>query len=91
MVFKRDFQVELKASAASYPIMTIIGPRQSGNTTLAKISFPDLTYVNLEAPDKRAFALADPKGFIEQCSGGVILDEIQNSRELLSYIQVMVD
>lgn len=74
-----------------YPVVTITGPRQAGKTTLAKMAFPNMTYVNLEAPDEREFASRDPQGFLAQLPQGAILDEIQRLPQLLSYIQVMVD
>ena len=46
-----------------YPVVTLVGPRQSGQTTLARNAF-DLPYVNLEAPDEREFVLSDPRGFL---------------------------
>ena len=73
MLFKRQLSTELIAMAKSYPIVTITGPRQSGKTTLSKICFPDKPYVNLEAPDIRAFAQKDPKGFLGQYQNGAII------------------
>ena len=73
------------------PVVTLLGPRQSGKTTLCRKVFAGLKYVNLEAPDTRMFAREDPRGFLAANSGGVILDEIQRAPDLLSYIQTMVD
>lgn len=74
-----------------YPIVTITGPRQSGKTTLAKATFPDKPYANLEHPVTRQFALEDPVAFLNQYPDGAIIDEIQRVPELLSYLQVLVD
>ena len=71
--------------------MTLTGPRQSGKTTLCQGAFPHLNYLNPEAPDQRAFAESDPRGFLAQAGDGAIIDEVQNVPELLSYIQVEVD
>ncbi|RZD15264.1 MAG: hypothetical protein EVJ47_03060 [Candidatus Acidulodesulfobacterium ferriphilum] len=68
--------------ANQYPVVTITGPRQSGKTTLIKHVFPDKKYANLETPDIRQFALADPKGFLNQYDNA-ILDEIQRAPEAL--------
>jgi uncharacterized protein len=81
----------LRRDAAYYPVLTLTGPRQSGKTTLARSTFPDHAYVSLEAPDQRRFAREDPRGFLAQFTGPVILDEIQHLPDLLSYIQVSVD
>lgn len=83
---------KVKEFVQSYPIVTIVGPRQSGKTTLAKLAFPNYRYVNLEALNDRAFAEEDPIAFLEQFSDvNVIIDEVQRVPELLSQIQVMVD
>lgn len=77
--------------ATQYPVITILGPRQAGKTTLAKSAFPKKEYVNLEHPMTRDFAHTDPVGFLEQYPNGAILDEIQRVPMLLSYIQTIVD
>ncbi|MBQ9693146.1 MAG: ATP-binding protein [Kiritimatiellae bacterium] len=83
---------KVKEFANSYPVVTIVGPRQSGKTTLAKLTFPDYQYVNLEALNEREFAQTDPIAFLERFrEKRVILDEVQRVPELLSQIQVMVD
>lgn len=90
-MFKREIEFELKLLAKDYPILTIIGPRQSGKTTLVRYTFPEKQYANLEFPDVRAAALGDPRRFLQQFPDGAILDEIQRAPELLSYIQPLVD
>lgn len=90
-MFKRTLSGKLSALAKQFPVVSIMGPRQSGKTTLSKKVFEDHDYVSLEEPDEREFALADPKGFLRRFSGGVILDEVQRAPDLLSYIQGIVD
>jgi hypothetical protein len=87
----RDITEELVRSAADYPVVTILGPRQSGKTTLSRMTFPDRPYFSLEDPDVRMAAETDPRGFLAQLEGGGILDEVQRLPVLLSYIQGMVD
>ena len=72
-------------------MVTVLGPRQSGKTTLARMTFPDKPYFSLEDPDVRFAAEADPRGFFGQMEGGGILDEVQRLPVLLSYVQGMVD
>ena len=74
-----------------YPFVTVTGPRQSGKTTLCRATFPQLEYVNLEAPDQREFAQSDPRSFLSRLREGAILDEIQRVPELLSWLQVLAD
>lgn len=77
--------------AAVYPVLTITGPRQSGKTTLVRRTFPDKPYVNLEAPDRREYAMRDPRGFLATLPDGAIIDEVQHVPQLCSYIQEIVD
>ncbi len=90
-MIQRHLQKELLQLMGEYPVVTILGPRQSGKTTLAKMTFPSFHYCNLESPEIRLQAEADPKYFLQQFSGPVIFDEIQRVPDLLSYIQVLSD
>jgi hypothetical protein len=87
----REITGELMQSAREYPAVTILGPRQSGKTTLARMTFPEKPYLSLEDLDVRASAEADPRGFLNQVEAGCILDEIQRLPMLPSYLQGMVD
>ena len=87
----RTLQKELKKSAKEYPVTAVLGPRQSGKTTLAVKAFPKKHYISLENMEAREFALKDPKNFLKTYSNGVILDEVGRCPSLLSYIQTKVD
>ena len=90
-MLKRNLEKQLKSTFLQYPVVTLIGPRQSGKSTLVRSCFPELAYVNLENPEIRRFVTEDPQAFLNEHSSGAILDEIQNTPELLSFIQVLVD
>lgn len=90
-MIKREITKEFIQSAAEYPVVTVLGPRQSGKTTLSRMTFPDKPYRSLENPDTRHMAQSDPRGFFSELPEGAILDEIQRVPELLSYIQGIVD
>ena len=90
-MIKREITTELLLAASEYPVITILGPRQSGKTTLAKLTFPEHRYCSLEDPDIRRYATEDPRAFLQTYSDHVIFDEIQRVPELLSYIQTIVD
>lgn len=90
-MINRTLAEKLKESAAKYPVVTVTGPRQSGKTTLVRSEFKGYHYVSLELPDERSFALEDPRGFLSQFDGPVILDEVQRVPDLFSYIQVLSD
>jgi len=90
-MIERELFPELSTLLGEYPIVTVIGPRQAGKTTLVRNKLPDFRYVNLESPDTRAFAEDDPRGFLAEYGEPVILDEIQRVPSLLSYLQERVD
>jgi len=90
-MINRQIQDELLLCATEYPAVTILGPRQSGKTTLTRMAFPDHAYCSLEDPDTRRQAEEDPRGLLAGFSGGVILDEIQRVPSLLSYLQGIID
>lgn len=87
----RHLQSELQMQLSEYPIVTILGPRQSGKTTLVRSVLPEYKYVNLENPETRQFATDDPKAFLKQYPERAIFDEIQRTPHLLSYLQEIVD
>ena len=87
----RSITTELLEAAGEYPVVTVFGPRQSGKTTLVRMTFPNKSYYSLEDPDVRMAVSTDPRGFLEGLPTGVVLDEVQRLPELLSYIQGVVD
>lgn len=90
-MIKRSLYNQIISSAKSFPAIAILGPRQSGKTTLAKQAFPKKPYALLEDPDTQEFAIKDPRGFLAQFPKGAILDEIQNVPHLFSYLQGVLD
>lgn len=90
-MIQRQIGAWLKTMAREYAVISIMGPRQSGKTTLARMLFPDYGYVNLEDPDLRRAAEADGADFIAKHPAPLIIDEVQRVPELLSRIQVKVD
>lgn len=92
-MIKRELAQHLKAMAEQFPVVAVMGPRQSGKTTLVKETFPHYTYVTMEDLDKRSAAKEDPRGFFATYAHkkGIIIDEVQEVPELLSYMQGVVD
>ncbi|MFA4826247.1 MAG: ATP-binding protein [Methanoregula sp.] len=91
-MIKRDAEEKLRVLANGFPAVSVIGPRQSGKTTLVRSVFPDKPYVLLEDPDTRAFAEEDPRSFLAQFEKtGAVIDEVQRVPELFSYLQGILD
>jgi predicted AAA+ superfamily ATPase len=91
MYIERHISKQAVELFGKYPVLTITGPRQSGKSTLCRKLFSDLNYVSLEDPDRREFAMGDPRGFLEFCGKKAVIDEVQRVPGLLSYIQTLVD
>lgn len=87
----RHLSKELLLQLQEYPVVTILGPRQAGKTTLARELLKNYDYVSLETPDILNFATEDPRGFLSQYQNKVILDEIQRAPHLINYLQGIVD
>ena len=88
---ERKISGYVKKAAGMYPVVTICGPRQSGKTTLARHLFPDYGYVSMENPYERQAFEDDPLGFLAAHPAPCIFDEVQNTPELLSYLQGIID
>jgi hypothetical protein len=74
------------------PIVAILGPRQSGKTTLSRMVMTnhESTYYDLENPVDLA-ALSAPMLVLENTTGLVVLDEAQRKPELFEILRVLVD
>ncbi len=90
-MIKREAEFELRALSAQFKAVAVIGPRQSGKTTLVRMVFKDKPYANLENPDVRKFAMEDPRGFLSNYPQGAVIDEVQRVPELFSYLQQILD
>jgi len=75
-----------------HPIAALLGPRQCGKTTLARMisEHEPCTYFDLENPvDLRR--LSAPMSALEELSGLVVMDEIQRRPDLFELLRVLVD
>ena len=90
-MIQREISSKALALAQKFPIIVVTGPRQSGKSTLVKHIFAQKPYISLEDPDIRLLAETDPRGFLSNYPDGAILDEIQRTPKLFSYLQGIVD
>ena len=85
---KVDFK-EIKKSISDFRVTAILGPRQSGKTTIAK-QFSVDEYFDLENPRDLA-RLQNPQLTLEKCKGLIAIDEIQRKPDLFPVIRYLVD
>lgn len=90
-LYARPVAASLKAALRDTPVVCLLGPRQSGKTTLARMLEPSYAYVTFDDAATLAFAQADPTGFVAALPPRVILDEIQRVPELLRTLKLEVD
>lgn len=92
-MIRRDLQKTLERLAGQVPVIAVLGPRQSGKTTITRSVFSQHRYVLLENLDEKALATEDPRLFFKKYENphGIIIDEIQEVPHLLSYMQGIVD
>ncbi len=84
----------LKSLLRRYPVVGLVGARQVGKTTLARMlgreSTRSSTYFDLENPEDQA-RLADPMLALKNLRGLIIIDEIQHKPEIFPVLRVLAD
>lgn len=91
MDVQRKAKNALLRLASQFPIIAIIGPRQSGKTTLAKMTFADKPYISFDDINMRKLAISNPKDFLQAFPNGVIIDEAQKVPEIFDAVKYYVD
>jgi predicted AAA+ superfamily ATPase len=92
MIPRPDAIERIAAVFKVHPIAALLGPRQCGKTTLARMisEREPCTYFDLENPvDLRR--LSAPMSTLEEISGLVVMDEIQRRPDLFELLRVLVD
>ncbi|HZO11942.1 MAG TPA: ATP-binding protein [Polyangiaceae bacterium] len=93
MIHRKRYLAQLRAALARSPIVSILGPRQAGKTTLARAFVATrarVAYFDLENPVDEA-RLAVPMTTLEPLRGLVVIDEIQRMPKLFEILRVLAD
>lgn len=92
-MIERNVYIEyLKKAIGRSRAVALLGPRQSGKTTLARelVDIHSPNYFDLE-DQSSVIALADPKSVLEPLNGIVVIDEVQERPELFPILRVLLD
>jgi uncharacterized protein len=91
LLYPRYVEKSLQVALGDTPVICLLGPRQSGKTTLVKQIDKKRTYISFDDTTLLDIARSDPAGFVHSLHGNVTLDEIQKVPELLPNIKLSVD
>jgi predicted AAA+ superfamily ATPase len=80
-------------SLESYPITALLGPRQCGKTTMAKLITAQIkhTFFDLENPTDYSSLMQSPLLQLESYEGLIVLDEVQRIPEIFPILRVLAD
>jgi hypothetical protein len=93
-MLERHLMPELQESLRDTPVTMLVGPRQSGKSTLAQAlvaQLQDARYVTLDRGLTLAAARDDPAGFVAGEAQTLVIDEVQRAPDLLREIKASVD
>jgi uncharacterized protein len=92
MINRPEYIERLAKAVERSPVTALLGPRQCGKTTLARMFGKDRasTYFDLESP-RDLSRLQNPQLMLESLQGLVIIDEAQSMPELFGILRVLVD
>ena len=90
-MIQRTAQETLLRLASQFPLIGVIGPRQSGKSTLTRAVFPNKRYVTFDDRTMRELALSNPSDFIAAFPEGAIIDEAQKVPEIFDALKIHVD
>jgi len=88
---KRLIASKINRLLEMFPVVTLIGPRQCGKSTLVQQLHPDWKYYDLESPNDYQLITDDPVSFFSINSGQVIIDEAQQYPDLFKVLRGVID
>ena len=90
-MIERTAKNALLRLASQFAVVGITGPRQSGKSTLAKMTFPEKRYISFDDKTIRELATANPIDFLLAFPNGAIIDEAQKVPEIFDAVKYHVD
>ena len=90
-MIQRTAKEALLRLASQFAVVGITGPRQSGKSTLAKMTFPEKRYISFDDKTIRELATANPIDFLLAFPDGAIIDEAQKVPEIFDAVKYHID
>lgn len=90
-MIQRTAKEALLRLASQFAVIGITGPRQSGKSTLAKMTFPEKRYLSFDDKTIRELATANPIDFLLAFPDGAIIDEAQKVPEIFDAVKYHID
>lgn len=89
---RSDHLNNIKAALRTHSVVALLGPRQCGKTTLARMYSKNISvhFFDLEDPTDLS-RLDDPKLALQDLEGLIVIDEIQRKPDLFTVLRVLVD
>ncbi len=92
MITRKRYLETIRERLEHFPVVSVLGPRQVGKTTLAQEIAGEQSSHFFDLEDVDALArLAEPKVALERLEGLVVLDEVQRKPELFALLRVLAD
>ena len=91
MLISRNVENKIERLLTIFPVVALVGARQTGKTVLSKKLRPTWRYVDLENPRDLEMITRDPMLYFEQFPSGIIFDEAQNFPVLFEMLRGIVD
>lgn len=90
-IIKRNIEEKLEKMLQIFPVVALIGARQTGKTSLSQKIRPDFRYIDLENITDYELLARDPSLFFEQFPSHIIFDEAQRFPKLFELLRGVVD
>ena len=90
-MIERHFSGRLRTLLKTFPIVCVMGPRQSGKTTFIRAVLPQWKYMDLERPSDYIRLSGDPEDALKRLKEHFILDEAQQIPLLFPVLRSFVD
>ena len=92
MIARKHYLETIRERLKTFPVVSVLGPRQVGKTTLAQEIAGEQPSHFFDLEDVDALArLAEPKSALERLEGLEVLDEVQRKPELFALLRVLAD